>query len=99
LDAQGGMIVSVKDTGIGIAAEDISKVLSPFGQVDSSLSREYEGTGLGLHLARTLMELHGGRLVIESELGVGTEVSCHFPAERMIHDGSPPAKQASKTKW
>jgi len=93
LDGQGGMIVSVKDTGIGIAAEDISKVLSPFGQVDSSLSREYEGTGLGLHLARTLMELHGGRLVIESELGVGTEVSCYFPAERMIHDGLVTTKQ------
>lgn len=88
LDGGGGMIVSIKDTGIGIAAEDISKVLSPFGQVDSSLSREYEGTGLGLHLARTLMGLHGGRLVIASELGVGTEVSCHFPAERMTHEGS-----------
>lgn len=88
LDGRGAMIVSVKDTGIGIAAEDIPKVLSPFGQVDSSLSREYEGTGLGLHLARTLMELHGGRLVIESELGKGTEVSCYFPAGRIATEST-----------
>lgn len=86
MDAQGGMIVAVKDTGIGIAAEDIPKVLSPFGQVDSSLSREYEGTGLGLHLARTLMEMHDGSLMIESAPGVGTTVSCYFPAERISID-------------
>ena len=84
MDGSGGMILSIKDNGIGIAAEDIPKVLSPFGQVDSSLSREYEGTGLGLHLVRTLIELHGGRLVIESDLGLGTTVSCFFPAERMV---------------
>lgn len=84
LDGEGGLIVWVKDTGIGIAKADIPKVLSPFGQVDSSLSREYEGTGLGLHLSRTLMEYHGGHLIIESELGKGTLVSCHFPPERMV---------------
>lgn len=87
MNAQGGMVVAVKDTGIGIAAEDIPKVLSPFGQVDSSLAREYEGTGLGLHLARTLMEMHGGALAIESEPGVGTTVRCSFPAERIHPDG------------
>lgn len=91
MDGKGGMIVAVADSGIGIAAENIPKVLSPFGQVDSSLSREYEGTGLGLHLARTLMELHGGQLLIESELGAGTTVSCHFPAERMAASSAPPA--------
>lgn len=83
MNAQGGMVIAVKDTGIGIAAEDIPKVLSPFGQVDSSLAREYEGTGLGLHLARTLMEMHGGSLMIESTPGVGTTVQCCFPAERI----------------
>ncbi|MFC1673667.1 ATP-binding protein [Pseudomonadota bacterium] len=89
MDGRGGLIVSVSDTGIGIAAADIPKVLSPFGQVDSSLARQYEGTGLGLHLTRNLMELHGGKLVIESELGAGTTVSCHFPAGRMATEITP----------
>lgn len=88
LDGRGGLILSVKDTGIGIAKEDIPKVLSPFGQVDSSLAREYEGTGLGLHLTRNLVELHGARLVIESELGRGTEVSAHFPPGRMVYESA-----------
>ena len=86
LDGRNGLILAVKDTGIGIAAEDIPKVLSPFGQVDSSLAREYEGTGLGLHLTRNLVELHGGRLVIESELGRGTEISVHFPPGRVAYE-------------
>lgn len=88
LDGRGGMILSVKDTGIGIAKEDIPKVLSPFGQVDSSLARQYEGTGLGLHLSRTFIELHGGKLVIESEVGKGAEVSAHFPPGRMAYESS-----------
>jgi len=86
LDGRGGLILAVKDTGIGIAKEDIPKVLSPFGQVDSSLSRQYEGTGLGLHLSRTFVELHGGKLVIESEIGKGAEVSAHFPPGRMAYE-------------
>jgi len=73
------MIISVSDTGIGISAEDIPKVLSPFGQVDSSLSRKYEGTGLGLHLSQNLMKMHGGSLTIESQLDKGTLVTCRFP--------------------
>jgi len=88
LDGRGGMILAVKDTGIGIAKEDIPKVLSPFGQVDSSLARQYEGTGLGLHLSRTFVELHGGKLVIESEVGKGAEVSAHFPPGRMTYESA-----------
>ncbi|HLI11270.1 MAG TPA: MHYT domain-containing protein [Alphaproteobacteria bacterium] len=81
---EGGIAIAVTDTGIGIAAEDIPKALERFGQVDSSLSRRYEGTGLGLPLARRLMELHGGRLELESELGHGTTVTIAFPADRLI---------------
>jgi len=88
LDGRGGLILAVKDTGIGIAKEDIPKVLSPFGQVDSSMARQYEGTGLGLHLSRTFIELHGGKLVIESEVGKGAEVSAHFPPGRMAYESS-----------
>ena len=62
------------DTGIGIAADDISTALKPFGQVDGTLSRKYEGTGLGLPLTRAMVELHGGAVVIESQLDRGTNV-------------------------
>jgi signal transduction histidine kinase len=76
--------MSVTDTGIGIAAEDIPKAFELFRQIDSQLSRKYEGTGLGLPLARQLMELHGGRLVLESEVNAGTTVTIYFPPERVV---------------
>jgi signal transduction histidine kinase len=80
----GALSIVITDTGIGIAAHDIARAFERFGQIDSSLSRKYEGTGLGLPLARSLMELHGGRLDLESEVGVGTTVTVSFPAERLI---------------
>ena len=69
----------VTDTGIGIAPKDISKVMTPFGQVDSQLSRRYEGTGLGLPLSRKLIEILGGNFKIESEEGKGTTVTIDVP--------------------
>ena len=74
------VLISVKDTGIGMRAEDIPLALSPFGQVDSRLARKYEGTGLGLALTKALVELHGGTLAIESAPGVGTTVSISLAA-------------------
>ncbi len=79
-----GFVFQIVDTGIGIAPEDISKALSRFGQVDGALGRQYEGTGLGLPLARALIELHGGVLDLQSEVGVGTTVTVRFPAERIV---------------
>jgi signal transduction histidine kinase len=76
--------ISVTDTGIGIATEDIPKAFERFRQIDSRLSRKYEGSGLGLPLARQLMEAHGGRLVLESELHRGTVVTVYFPPERVV---------------
>jgi PAS domain S-box-containing protein len=76
--------ISVVDTGIGIAPEDIDKALTPFGQVDSALSRKFEGTGLGLPLAKSLVELHGGVLDLESVVGSGTRVTVRFPSERLV---------------
>jgi signal transduction histidine kinase len=76
--------ISVTDTGIGIATEDIPKAFERFRQIDSRLSRKYEGSGLGLPLARQLMEAHGGRLVLESELHRGTVVTVYFPPERIV---------------
>ena len=95
-DGDGSLLLSVADTGIGIAEDDIPKALAQFGQVDSSLSREYDGTGLGLPLVKFLAELHGGALDVKSEIGVGTTVTVRFPAERMIRDPSETASAAAK---
>jgi len=75
-----GFVFQIADTGIGIAPEDIPKALSQFGQVDSDLSRQYEGTGLGLPLTKALVESHGGSLDLQSEVGVGTTITVRFPA-------------------
>ncbi len=71
--------ITVNDTGIGIAADEISRVMVPFGQVDSEISRRHKGTGLGLPLAKRLVELHGGELHISSEPSRGTRVTVSFP--------------------
>ena len=63
--------------------DGIAKALSLFGQVDSGLSRSQEGSGLGLPLTKSLIELHGGILTIDSEKGIGTTVTVTFPAERI----------------
>jgi two-component system cell cycle sensor histidine kinase PleC len=82
-----GVEIVVSDNGIGIAAADIPRVLEPFTQVDSHLSRRHEGTGLGLALARRFTELHDGRLTIESVLATGTTVRVRLPKERVIEPG------------
>ena len=83
-----GYVFQVADTGIGIALEDIPKALSQFGQVDSTLGRRHEGTGLGLPLTKALVELHGGSLDLQSQPGVGTTVTVRFPAERICGPGA-----------
>jgi len=82
-DPEHGIFVRVSDTGIGIAPEDIARVIRPFEQVETVLSRSHGGTGLGLPLTCKLTELHGGRLTIESQVGVGTTVTVTLPAERL----------------
>jgi len=66
------VVVRVSDTGIGIAPEDLANLFEEFRQVDSSLTRKHEGTGLGLALTRRLVELHGGEITVESQLGKGS---------------------------
>ncbi|CAA7620614.1 Signal transduction histidine kinase [Candidatus Terasakiella magnetica] len=80
----GALVVSVEDNGIGIAPEDIPMVLQPFGQAENAMSPKCEGTGLGLPLARGFVELHGGTLALDSEVGRGTKVILTFPADRMV---------------
>jgi signal transduction histidine kinase len=82
--ADGGMEIRVADTGIGMRPEDIPVALEPFRQVDSLLARKYEGTGLGLPLAKSIVEHHGGSLHIESAPGEGTTVTVALPAERTV---------------
>ncbi len=84
ISQDGGLVLHVEDTGIGIADSDITKAMAPFGQVVSSLSRKYEGTGLGLPLTRHLVDLHDGKLTLSSEKGQGTKVSIVFPPQRVL---------------
>ncbi len=82
-EAQGGW-VAVTDTGVGIRPEDIPRVLKPFGQViEAQNGAHMLGTGLGLPLVKSLIELHGGRLELESALGKGTTARLHFPPSRV----------------
>ncbi|HVJ52806.1 MAG TPA: ATP-binding protein [Aliidongia sp.] len=83
-----GVVFTVADTGIGMKPEDISEALTPFRQLEGQLARRYEGTGLGLPIAKTLVELHGGTLELESEPGRGTTVRVHLPEERTMRTGA-----------
>ncbi len=86
-----GLVISVVDTGIGIPEDKMDIILEPFGQADMSLHRQYEGTGLGLPLVKSMTELHGGQLEIRSKVGEGTTASIILPASRLY------SEPASKT--
>lgn len=73
--------VSVSDNGIGIAESDIPKALTPFSQADNAYTRQQEGTGLGLPLVKSFVELHGGSFTIRSAVGVGTTITLRFPTQ------------------
>ena len=80
IEADGSMLISVRDNGIGIAEADLPRVMKIFQQVENGHTRRYGGTGLGLPLAQRLIELQGGSLILESKLGYGTHVAARFPA-------------------
>lgn len=82
--------IIVHDDGIGIAAKDLETVLRPFGQIANQMVAEEKGTGLGLPIVNSLIELHGGSLEIVSQEGKGTSVSLWLPAERIVEQGSLP---------
>jgi signal transduction histidine kinase len=84
IDLDGSFAIMVRDNGIGIAESDIPRVLKIFQQADNGNTRRYGGTGLGLPLAKKLIELHGGNLILESSLGAGTRVVARFPASRVV---------------
>jgi two-component system, cell cycle sensor histidine kinase PleC len=81
---EGGVSVLVSDTGIGMTEDEVSVALKLFGQVDGSKSRSYEGTGLGLPIAKALVELHGGRMEIRTAKGEGTIVAVQLPSKNHV---------------
>jgi two-component system cell cycle sensor histidine kinase PleC len=92
--ASGGQYMSVKDTGAGIPEEEIPVVLASFGQGSNSIKSAEQGAGLGLPIAKSLIDLHGGTFVLKSKLRIGTEVICTFPPERVVAAMAPIAEQA-----
>jgi signal transduction histidine kinase/CheY-like chemotaxis protein len=75
------VVISVQDTGIGIAPQDIQRIFEPFMQVDNSLGRKHSGTGLGLTISKQFVELHGGRMWVDSDLGHGSTFSFTLPLQ------------------
>jgi PAS domain S-box-containing protein len=80
-------LIQVIDNGVGIAPGHVDKVFDRFSQVDSTYARRHSGTGLGLHLTKKLVELHGGTIRLDSQVGVGTTVSVTLPSWRWCQDG------------
>jgi len=79
----GGYVITIQDSGIGMSEQDIAKALTPFGQVENKMTATHNGTGLGLPLAKAMLELHDGRLEITSRPGTGTKIALFFPASRI----------------
>ncbi len=93
LNEKGGMLLIVKDYGVGIPKDRIKEAMQPFGQIhDPTHSNTQQGTGLGLPLTKAMTELHGGTLFLESDTGMGTKVTITFPKDRVR-----PSENTSKT--
>jgi len=92
--ASGGQYMSVKDTGAGIPEEEIPIVLASFGQGSNSIKSAEQGAGLGLPIAKSLVDLHGGTFTLKSKLRIGTEVLVTFPPERVVAGMAPISEHA-----
>ncbi|MEL6318833.1 MAG: ATP-binding protein, partial [Pseudomonadota bacterium] len=84
----GGVVIAVADDGIGMSPDEIPRALAKFGQIDGELTRKHDGSGLGLPIAKSLIELHGGVFELRSTKGVGTEVRLHLPASRICAEAA-----------
>jgi two-component system cell cycle sensor histidine kinase PleC len=80
-----GVVILIRDSGLGMSPEEIDIAMTPFGQVDGGRSRWREGAGLGLPIAKALVELHGGRLEVRSTKGAGTDVAIVLPARDSVN--------------
>ena len=83
-NVEGSMAIYIADTGIGITDEQIAQAMEPFRHVHHDIAKDNEGSGLGLSLAKLLVEAQGGRLVIESEANIGTKVILEFPKDKVV---------------
>jgi len=92
--ASGGQYLSVKDTGSGIAEDEIPVVLASFGQGSNSIKSAEQGAGLGLPIAKSLIDMHGGTFTLKSKLRIGTEVIITLPPERVMSALAPMAEDA-----
>jgi signal transduction histidine kinase len=93
---QNACVVSVQDTGIGIALEDQERILHAFEQADLSYARQHQGTGLGLPLSRRIVELHGGRLWLQSTQGQGSTFSFSLPLYSIAESIQPASLQDAR---
>jgi len=84
LETDGDLLIFVRDTGIGIPEQDLDRVFEPFTQLDSTLARRYQGSGLGLYVSRALVAGHGGRLSLLSRAGEGTTAEIRLPASQLV---------------
>ena len=91
-----GVVLEVEDTGLGMTSDEMAIAMEPFGQVDAGLNRRHDGAGLGLPLARSLVEQHGGTMRIDSEKGRGTKVTVTLPGARVRPETAEPAPAASE---
>src|SRR5436309_11215397 len=96
--ASGGQYLSVKDSGPGIPDDEIPIVLASFGQGSNSIKSAEQGAGLGLPIAKNLVELHGGTFALKSKLRIGTEVVVTFPSERVMSALAPILEPAPPTQ-
>ena len=95
IEKQTGIIVKVHDSGIGISKENIERLAKPFEQIESKHSTQHEGTGLGLALSKSLVELHGGNFLMESEPGQGTTVTFTLPNTPPVQVAEPSENEVS----
>ncbi|NET72244.1 MAG: response regulator [Sphaerospermopsis sp. SIO1G2] len=95
LSARNFIIIQVIDTGIGIAAENLHKLFQPFIQIDSALNRQYNGTGLGLSLVKRIVELHGGEVSVESNIGIGSCFTVLLPCNNSDENSPQPVNSIS----
>ena len=96
--SNGDLEISITDTGIGMTEEDVIAIFEPFRQADNSLSRNHEGTGLGVSITKALLQLHGGRLEIRSEPGTGTTASIILPVSRVLGATASATREATPTE-